>query len=69
MSEMLSLARRTNAAIDAAMLMPSCRSALRAKKDEIRVATRARDMLMLFQRAVTTGRERCWAASIERRMR
>ncbi len=55
MSELLSLARRTNAAIDAAALTPSCRSALRAKKDEIRMATRARDMMMLFQRAATTG--------------
>ncbi len=55
MSEILSLARRTNAAIDAASLMPSCRRALRAKKHELRLATRARDMLMLFQRAGTTG--------------
>lgn len=43
MTEILSLARRTNAAIDAASLMPSCRRALRAKKHELRLATRARD--------------------------
>ena len=55
MSESISFARRTNAAIDAATLMPSCRTALRAKKHELRLGTRMRDMLMLFQRAAMTG--------------
>lgn len=62
-TELLGLLRAMNRAIDAAMLVPACRGALRATKAELRFFERTRDFLRLFQELAITGSPR-----LERRL-
>lgn len=58
LTELLGLMRTMNRAIDAARLVPACRSELRASKADLRYFDRTRAFLRLFQEVSLTGSPR-----------